>query len=64
MAEIIKERFFQNGKKIRVIYSRNKDVVQKYKKNYPNKIINKYWKPAINLRLGIYKIFNSYLEKL
>jgi nucleoside-diphosphate-sugar epimerase len=64
VAEIIKELFFQNGKKIRVIYSRNKDVVQKYKKNYPNKIINKYWKPACNLRLGIYKIFNSYLEKL
>jgi nucleoside-diphosphate-sugar epimerase len=64
VAKIIQELFFQNGKKIRVIYSRNKDVVQKYKKNYPNKIINKHWKPANNLKLGINKIFNSYLEKL
>jgi hypothetical protein len=37
--------------------------IQNSKKNYPNKIINKYWKPNINLKLGISKIFNSYAKK-
>jgi nucleoside-diphosphate-sugar epimerase len=63
VAKIIQELFLKNGKIIKITYSKNKDIIQKYKKNYPNKIINKYWKPNINLKSGISKIFNSYIEQ-
>ena len=62
VAKIIQGLFLQNGKKIKIIYSKNKDIIQKYKKNYPNKIISKYWNPNINLESGISKIFNSYIK--
>jgi nucleoside-diphosphate-sugar epimerase len=62
VAKIIQELFLENRKKIKITYSKNKDIIQKYKKNYPNKIINKYWNPNINLESGISKIFNSYIK--
>ena len=63
VAKVIQKLFLENGKKIKIFYSKNKDIIQNSKKNYPNKIINKYWKPNINLKLGISKIFNSYAKK-
>lgn len=63
VAKIIRRLFLKNGKKIKVIYSTSKDLIQNYKKNYPNRILNKYWKPKIDLESGISKIFNSYYTK-
>jgi nucleoside-diphosphate-sugar epimerase len=64
VAAIIKNIFIYNKIKIEFSFSRKKDMVHNNKKNYPNLILNKYWKPKISLKEGIEKIFYNHLNKL
>lgn len=64
VAAIIKDIFIYNKIKVGFSFSRKKDMVHNNKKNYPNLILNKYWKPKVSLKEGIEKIFHNHLKKL
>jgi len=58
VAKIIQRLFRSDKKCVKIIFSKKKDIVQNYKKNYPSIILKKYWSPKVNLKSGISKIFN------
>lgn len=63
VATIIKDIFIKNKINVKFYFSKKKDKVHNNKKNYPNSILNKYWKPKVSLKKGIEKIFYNHLYK-
>lgn len=57
IAHIIAGQFNLIGKNVRVLPSREKDTVQRDKRNNPDTYIMKYWQPKTSIEEGIAKIF-------
>jgi nucleoside-diphosphate-sugar epimerase len=60
VAQIIKDIFFKNNLKVKIIKGKNLDIVQKNLLNSSSKILRKYWKPKFNLIQGIQEVFKHY----
>jgi len=58
VAEIVKEKFPE----VCILRSKNKDEIQKDKKNEPDLSILKYWTPKTSLRAGIHKIIDEHYK--
>jgi nucleoside-diphosphate-sugar epimerase len=57
IANIIKNEFAKVGKNVKVIPSKEKDIVQLNAKNKASDFITKWWKPKTSIEDGINKIF-------
>jgi len=63
IAKIIQKIFFKRKIKIKIIPSLKIDDLQKNKNNKSNNFILKYWKPKTEIKNGIEKILDFYLQK-
>jgi len=63
IAKIIQKIFLKRKIKIKIIPSLKIDDLQKNKNNKSNNFILKYWKPKTEIKNGIEKILDFYLQK-
>ena len=63
IAKIIKEIAKNEKINVRIIKGKSKDKIQHNKRNSFNKYLFKFWKPKIDIKLGIKEIFNFYHNK-
>lgn len=64
VAKIISNLFLKNqNRKVKFLPSRQKDNVQRNKKNKSDGYFFKFWKPKYTIELGIEKVFKYYIQK-
>ena len=63
IAQIIKKILLKKNIYVEILKNKKKDNVQRNTKNIPNKRINKYWNPKINLEEGIDKLISFYMSQ-
>ena len=62
VAQLIKKILLKNKISIKITKSKNKDAIQKNKKNKADKFFLNFWQPKINLEQGIRRMVNYYIK--